>query len=37
MGQKQSKRNRAAKWIIAIVAVIMIITIILIYIPKCGS
>jgi hypothetical protein len=36
MGQKQGKGNRIAKWIIAIISGMMIITLILIYIPKCG-
>jgi len=37
MEQKQSKRNRAAKWIIAIIAGMMTISLILMYIPKCRS
>ena len=37
MGQKQSKGNRTAKWLIAIIAGMMIISLILIYIPKCRS
>ena len=35
MGQKQNKGNRFAKWVIGIIAGMMIITLILIYIPKC--